>query len=80
MRTADYIGVLYRAGLVKFASQGGDARHATTRSSSQFLAGRASGPIGMDELATEETDIERELVERRGRAHARRDGRRRSPI
>jgi len=33
----------------------------------QFLAGRARGPIGMDELATEESDIERELVEREDR-------------
>jgi hypothetical protein len=30
----------------------------------QFLAGRALGPIGMDELATEQSDIEKELVER----------------
>jgi hypothetical protein len=39
----------------------------------QFLRGRAYGPIGMDELATEETDVERELV---GRAEQReqRDG------
>ena len=33
----------------------------------QFLAGRAKGPIGMDELATEQTDIERELVAREER-------------
>jgi hypothetical protein len=30
----------------------------------QFLAGRALGPIGMDELATEQSDIERDLVAR----------------
>jgi hypothetical protein len=30
----------------------------------QFLSGTAAGPIGMDELATEDTDVERELVER----------------
>ena len=41
----------------------------------QFLAGRAKGPIGMDELATEESDIEEELDEReeRTRLAARRD-------
>ena len=37
----------------------------------QFLAGRALGPIGMDELATEQSDIEKELVEREVGAHAR---------
>jgi hypothetical protein len=30
----------------------------------QFLAGRALGPIGMDEMATEQSEIERELVAR----------------
>ena len=38
----------------------------------QFLAGRADGPIGMDELATEETEVERELV---ARASARQEAR-----
>ncbi|MCU1350953.1 MAG: transporter ATP-binding protein [Acidimicrobiales bacterium] len=63
MRTADYVGVLYRAGLVRFAD-----RDSMVESSDpiirQFLAGRAAGPIGMDELATEETDVERDLVAR----------------
>jgi hypothetical protein len=27
----------------------------------QFLAGKAAGPIGMDEMATEQSDIELEL-------------------
>ena len=40
---------------------------ATTTIIRQFLAGRAKGPIGMDELATEQTDIERELVAREER-------------
>jgi phospholipid/cholesterol/gamma-HCH transport system ATP-binding protein len=63
MRTADYIGVLFRSGLVKF-----DTKEAMMASDDpiirQFLAGRAAGPIGMDELATDETDVERELVAR----------------
>jgi len=63
MRTADYIGVLFRSGLVRFA----DKESMVTSLDpiiKQFLAGRARGPIGMDELATEQSDIERELVER----------------
>jgi phospholipid/cholesterol/gamma-HCH transport system ATP-binding protein len=63
MRTADYIGVLFRSGLVKFASKEEmvTSDHPIIR---QFLAGRAKGPIGMDELAIEESDIEIELVAR----------------
>jgi phospholipid/cholesterol/gamma-HCH transport system ATP-binding protein len=66
MRTADYIGVLFRSGLVRFASKEDmvTSDHPIIR---QFLAGRAKGPIGMDELAIEESDIERELVEREER-------------
>jgi phospholipid/cholesterol/gamma-HCH transport system ATP-binding protein len=63
MRTADYIGVLFRSGLVKFSSKE-DMITDENPIIRQFLAGRAKGPIGMDELAEEETDIERELVER----------------
>ena len=63
MRTSDFIAVLYRAGLVKFASKA-DMRASDDEIIRQFLAGRALGPIGMDELATEQSDIERELVER----------------
>ena len=66
MRTADYIGVLFRSGLVKFASK----EEMVTSDDPiirQFLAGRAKGPIGMDELATEQSDIEKELVEREDR-------------
>jgi phospholipid/cholesterol/gamma-HCH transport system ATP-binding protein len=63
MRTSDYIAVLYRAGLVKFASKA-EMRSSKDPIIKQFLAGRALGPIGMDEMATEQSDIEKELVER----------------
>jgi phospholipid/cholesterol/gamma-HCH transport system ATP-binding protein len=63
MRTSDFIAVLYQAGLVMFASKE-DMRTTDHPIIRQFLAGRANGPIGMDELATEESDIERELAER----------------
>ena len=63
MRTSDYIAVLYRAGLVKFASKQ-EMRTTDDPIIRQFLAGRALGPLGMDELATEQSDIERDLVER----------------
>jgi phospholipid/cholesterol/gamma-HCH transport system ATP-binding protein len=66
MRTADYIGVLFRAGLVKFATKE-DMVTGDEPIIRQFLAGRARGPIGMDELATEQSEIERELVEREDR-------------
>src|SRR3546814_6495695 len=63
MRTSDYIAVLYRAGLVKFASKA-EMRASDDEIIRQFLAGRAAGPIGMDELALEQSDIERDLVAR----------------
>ena len=66
MRIADYIGVLFRSGLVKFASK----EEMVTSDDDiikQFLAGRARGPIGMDELATEQSDIEKDLIEREDR-------------
>jgi len=63
MRVADFIAVLYRAELVKFASKE-EMRTTDDEIIRQFLAGRALGPIGMDELATEQSDIERDLVAR----------------
>jgi phospholipid/cholesterol/gamma-HCH transport system ATP-binding protein len=60
MRTAEYMGVLFRSGLVKFASKQ-DMLDSDNPIIRQFLAGRAAGPIGMDELATEQTEVEREL-------------------
>ncbi len=69
MRTADYIGVLFRSGLVRFATKD-EMVSGDDPIIRQFLAGRAKGPIGMDELATEETEIERELVAREERRMA----------
>ena len=55
LRTTDYIGVLYRSGLVRFASKD-EMLSTDNRIISQFLRGRAKGPIGMDEMADEEED------------------------
>jgi phospholipid/cholesterol/gamma-HCH transport system ATP-binding protein len=63
MRVADHIGVLYQSHLVRFAAKD-DMRADDDPIINQFLRGRAYGPIGMDEMATEETDVERELVQR----------------
>ena len=60
MRTAEFIGVLFRSGLVKFASKEEMAK-TDNKIIRQFLAGKAKGPIGMDEMATdddEDVDIE----------------------
>lgn len=72
MRTADYIAVLFRSGLVRFASTQ-DMITCDDDIIRQFMAGKAGGPIGMDELAVDRTDVELELIQRAGeRAHARR--------
>ncbi len=63
MRTADFVAVLFRSGLVRFASTQ-DMITCDDPIIRQFLAGRAGGPIGMDELATERTDVELELIDR----------------
>lgn len=63
MRTADYVAVLFRSGLVRFASTR-DMITCDDPIIRQFLAGKAGGPIGMDELATERTDVELELIDR----------------
>jgi phospholipid/cholesterol/gamma-HCH transport system ATP-binding protein len=61
MRTADYMGVLFRSGLVKFASKE-EMKTTDNKIIRQFLAGRAKGPIGMDEMSDDdETGIEQEL-------------------
>jgi phospholipid/cholesterol/gamma-HCH transport system ATP-binding protein len=63
MRTADYMGVLYQSGLVKFGSKQ-EMKDSDDPIIKQFLSGRAEGPIGIDEMGEEESDIERELRER----------------
>ncbi len=55
MRTAEFIGVLYRSGLVKFASKDEMAK-TDNKIIRQFLAGRAQGPIGMDEMASDDDE------------------------
>jgi phospholipid/cholesterol/gamma-HCH transport system ATP-binding protein len=69
MRTADYIGVLYRAQLVTFGAKQ-DMAESKDELIRQFLSGRAKGPIGIDELAAEQSEIERELIEREERRFA----------
>ncbi|HEX4902067.1 MAG TPA: hypothetical protein VFV42_04605, partial [Acidimicrobiales bacterium] len=66
MRTSDYIAVLYQANLVKFASKE-EMRTTDNPLIRQFLAGRAMGPIGMDELADERTEVEKDLMDRERR-------------
>ena len=56
-RTADFMGILFRSKLVKF----GPKAEMTASSNAivqQFLAGRADGPIGMDEMAESDTPID----------------------
>jgi len=50
MRTADYMGLLFRSHLVAFGSKP-DMTASDDPIVRQFLAGDASGPIGMDEMA-----------------------------
>jgi phospholipid/cholesterol/gamma-HCH transport system ATP-binding protein len=57
MRTAEYMGILFRSGLVKFASKE-EMKTTDNAIIRQFLAGRAKGPIGMDEMASDNTEIE----------------------
>jgi phospholipid/cholesterol/gamma-HCH transport system ATP-binding protein len=53
MRVAEFMGVLFRSGLVKFASKQ-EMLESDNPIIRQFLAGKAKGPIGMDEMATED--------------------------
>jgi phospholipid/cholesterol/gamma-HCH transport system ATP-binding protein len=57
MRTAEYMGILFRSGLVSFASKP-EMLASDNRIIRQFLSGRAKGPIGMDEMAQEDVDID----------------------
>jgi phospholipid/cholesterol/gamma-HCH transport system ATP-binding protein len=55
MRTAEFMGVLFRSELVAFASK--DWMKTTGNPViRQFLGGKAKGPIGMDEMATDEAE------------------------
>jgi phospholipid/cholesterol/gamma-HCH transport system ATP-binding protein len=72
MRTADYMGVLFRSGLVKFASKQ-EMMETDNKIIRQFLAGRAKGPIGMDEMSDDDTtgieaELEQQEDERMGEA------------
>ena len=49
-RIADYMGILFRSRLVKFASKQ-EMMASDDPIIQQFLAGKAEGPIGMDEMA-----------------------------
>ena len=55
MRVAEYMGVLFRSGLVKFASKA-EMQKTDNRVIRQFLSGMAKGPIGMDEMSDEDED------------------------
>jgi len=55
MRTADYMGILFRSSLVRFASKE-EMTEDPNPIIRQFLAGRARGPIGMDEMASDNND------------------------
>ena len=50
MRTADYLGLLFRSRLVRFGSKQ-EMCASDNPVIQQFLSGRADGPIGMDEMA-----------------------------
>jgi phospholipid/cholesterol/gamma-HCH transport system ATP-binding protein len=71
MRVAEYMGVLFRSGLVKFAAKE-EMQTTDNPIIRQFLAGKAAGPIGMDEMAQDQSDVELELeraaIERHGEA------------
>jgi ABC-type transporter Mla maintaining outer membrane lipid asymmetry ATPase subunit MlaF len=57
MRTAEYMGILFRSGLVSFSSKP-EMLASDNRIIRQFLSGRAKGPIGMDEMAQEDVDVD----------------------
>jgi phospholipid/cholesterol/gamma-HCH transport system ATP-binding protein len=63
MRTADYMGVLFQSNLVQFGSKQ-EMRDSQDPIIKQFLSGRAVGPIGIDEMGEEPTEIEIELRRR----------------
>ena len=56
MRTAEFMGILFRSGLVKFDSKD-NMKTTDNPIIRQFLAGRAKGPIGMDEMSQDEGEM-----------------------
>ena len=61
MRTAEYMGILFRSGLEMFGTRD-EMRTTDNRVIRQFLSGRAKGPIGMDEMADDDSmGIQEEL-------------------
>src|SRR5437763_1206729 len=58
MRTAEYMGVLFRSELLKFGSKG-DIKNSKNSIIRQFLAGKSKGPIGMDQMSGD-VDIQSE--------------------
>ncbi len=64
MRTAEYMGVLFRSELVKFGSKD-DMRNSKNSIIRQFLAGKSRGPIGMDEMSGD-VDIQSEDFDEEG--------------
>ncbi|MGH8987568.1 MAG: ABC transporter ATP-binding protein, partial [Acidimicrobiales bacterium] len=64
MRIAHYMGILFRSHLVKFASKE-EMAASDDPVVRQFLEGRPEGPIGMDEMADDQTaNGHRQLVRR----------------
>ncbi|MHB1503356.1 MAG: ABC transporter ATP-binding protein [Acidimicrobiales bacterium] len=61
-RTADYMGLLFRSRLVAFGSKT-EMTSSANPIVSQFLAGRARGPIGMDEMAESEDPGDAEAID-----------------
>jgi phospholipid/cholesterol/gamma-HCH transport system ATP-binding protein len=53
MRTAEFMGILFRSGLVKFDSKD-NMKTTDNPIIRQFLSGRAKGPIGMDEMSDDD--------------------------
>ncbi len=56
MRTADYLGLLFRSHLVMFAPKD-EMRRCDDQIVRQFLEGRSEGPIAMDEMADADPSI-----------------------
>ena len=68
MRTADYVGVLFQSRLVRFAAIDEMAAD-DDPIIKQFMSGRARGPIGIDEMGEEPTEIEIELRRREAKRY-----------